>query len=105
MHWKKYGRSFFSRSARFTESWWSELIPCRYDYEECESEGAEAMMAHLRKLFASSDFAGSKLKATSSDTSFEVASADDFSYKDPIDGSVSTKQGESASSEIIGRRG
>ncbi|ORY31838.1 putative phosphoglucomutase [Naematelia encephala] len=76
-HWKKYGRSFFSR----------------YDYEGCESEGAEAMMDHLRKVFASSDFAGSTLKATSSDASFKVASADDFAYTDPIDGSVSTKQG------------
>ncbi|WVR06625.1 hypothetical protein IAU60_003657 [Kwoniella sp. DSM 27419] len=76
-HWKKYGRSFFSR----------------YDYEECESEGAEAMMDHLRKLFASSDFVGTDLKATSSDTSFKVAEADDFSYTDPIDGSVSKKQG------------
>ncbi|WVQ65387.1 uncharacterized protein L199_003563 [Kwoniella botswanensis] len=76
-HWKKYGRSFFSR----------------YDYEECESEGAEAMMDHLRKLFASSDFVGQSLKATSSDTSFKVKEADDFSYTDPIDGSVSKKQG------------
>ncbi len=76
-HYKKYGRSFFSR----------------YDYEEVESEGAEAMMEHLRKLFASSDFAGQKLKATTSDTSFTVESADDFSYTDPIDGSVSKKQG------------
>ena len=69
------------------------VVSCRYDYEECESEGAEAMMAHLRKLFASSDFAGSELKATTSSTTFKVASADDFSYTDPIDGSVSTKQG------------
>ncbi|KAL7420585.1 Phosphoglucomutase-2 [Cryptotrichosporon argae] len=76
-HYKKYGRSFFSR----------------YDYEECESEGAEAMIEHLRKLFSSSDFAGQTLKATTSDTSFTVASADDFAYTDPIDGSVSTKQG------------
>ncbi|RSH90817.1 Phosphoglucomutase-2 [Saitozyma podzolica] len=76
-HWKKYGRSFFSR----------------YDYEECESEGAEAMMSHLRKLFADSSFVGSTLKASSSDTSFKVAEADDFSYTDPIDGSVSKKQG------------
>ncbi|WRT68087.1 uncharacterized protein IL334_005062 [Kwoniella shivajii] len=76
-HWKKYGRSFFSR----------------YDYEECESEGAEAMMDHLRKLFASSDFVGQALKATTSETSFKVKEADDFSYTDPIDGSVSKKQG------------
>nr|XP_031864501.1 uncharacterized protein CI109_000416 [Kwoniella shandongensis]KAA5531573.1 hypothetical protein CI109_000416 [Kwoniella shandongensis] len=76
-HWKKYGRSFFSR----------------YDYEQVDSEGAEALMDNLRKLFASSDFVGSELKATSSDTSFKVAEADDFAYTDPIDGSVSTKQG------------
>ena len=65
----------------------------RYDYEECESEGAEAMMAHLRKTFEDSSFPGTDLKATSSDASFKVASADDFSYTDPIDGSVSKKQG------------
>ncbi|RSH81905.1 Phosphoglucomutase-2 [Apiotrichum porosum] len=76
-HYKKYGRSFFSR----------------YDYEEVASEGAEAMMAHLRETFASSSFAGSAHKATSSDASFTVAAADDFAYTDPIDGSVSTKQG------------
>ncbi len=71
----------------------TSLTVARYDYEECESDGAEGLMSHLRKLFASSDFKGSFLKATSSDTSFKVAEADDFSYKDPIDGSVSTKQG------------
>lgn len=76
-HWKKYGRSFFSR----------------YDYEEVESAGAEEMMEHLRKQFADSKFAGSSLKSTTSDSSFTVDHADDFSYTDPIDGSVSTKQG------------
>jgi len=76
-HWKKYGRSFFSR----------------YDYEECESEGAEKMMEHLRTTFADSSFPGTSLKATTSDASFKVASADDFAYTDPIDGSVSKKQG------------
>jgi phosphoglucomutase len=50
-------------------------------------------MSHLRKLFADSSFVGSTLKASSSDTSFKVAEADDFSYTDPIDGSVSNKQG------------
>jgi len=77
MHWKKYGRSFFSR----------------YDYEEVASEGAEAMMAHLRETFSGSSFVGSSLKSTTSDSSFEVAEADDFSYTDPIDGSVSKNQG------------
>jgi phosphoglucomutase len=68
-------------------------LTTRYDYEECESEGAEKMMAHLRTLFASSSFPSSSLSATSSSTSFTVKEADDFSYTDPIDGSVSTKQG------------
>jgi phosphoglucomutase len=71
----------------------SEADVPRYDYEEVDSEGAEAMMSHLRKLFADSSFAGSQLKATTSDTTFTVGTADDFSYTDPIDGSVSTKQG------------
>ena len=69
------------------------LILPRYDYEECDSDDAEAMMTHLRKLFTSPDFKGSSLKASTSNTTFKVAEADDFSYKDPIDGSVSTKQG------------
>ncbi|ODO00093.1 hypothetical protein I350_06718 [Cryptococcus amylolentus CBS 6273] len=75
--WKKYGRSFFSR----------------YDYEECESEGAEKLVSHIRDTFAAPGFVGSSLKATSSDASFKVAEAGDFSYTDPIDGSVSKNQG------------
>ena len=50
-------------------------------------------MEHLRKQFSDSKFAGSSLKSTTSDSSFTVDHADDFSYTDPIDGSVSTKQG------------
>lgn len=69
-----------------------QLTP-RYDYEECESEGAEKMMSHLRDTFASSGFVGKSLKATTSSTSFTVKEADDFSYTDPIDGSVSKNQG------------
>lgn len=76
-HYQKYGRSFFSR----------------YDYEEVESEGAEKLMEHLRQTFAKSDFVGSSLKATTSETSFVVKEADDFAYTDPIDGSVSKNQG------------
>ena len=68
-------------------------LTVRYDYEEVESAGAEEMMEHLRKQFADSKFAGSSLKSTTSDSSFTVDHADDFSYTDPIDGSISTKQG------------
>lgn len=66
---------------------------CRYDYEEVSSEGANAMVSHLREVFASSSFVSSSLSATTSSTSFTVAEADDFAYTDPIDGSVSKNQG------------
>jgi phosphoglucomutase len=51
------------------------------------------MMRHLRDLFASKSFTGSTLKATSTPTTFVVKECDDFSYTDPIDGSVSNNQG------------
>jgi phosphoglucomutase len=50
-------------------------------------------MQNLRDIFASKDFVGSSLKATTSSTSFTVKEADDFAYTDPIDGSVSKNQG------------
>lgn len=64
-----------------------DLLIRSYDYEECESEGAEAMIDNLRKMFAESSFVGKELG------SFKVKEAGDFSYTDPIDGSVSKKQG------------
>jgi len=76
-HYTKYGRTFFSR----------------YDYEEVDSDAANQVMDHLKATFANPDFVKSSLKATSSDTAFEVAEADNFSYTDPIDGSVSKNQG------------
>lgn len=76
-HYNVYGRSFFSR----------------YDYEEVESAGAEALVNNLREEFAKPDFVGQTFKATTSDTSFTVKEAADFAYTDPVDGSVSTKQG------------
>ncbi|CAO1623583.1 unnamed protein product [Sympodiomycopsis kandeliae] len=66
-----YGRNFFSR----------------YDYEEVDSKGANDLIAALAEKFASPSFIGSKLGQ------FEVAEADNFSYKDPIDGSVAKNQG------------
>ncbi|EGG10028.1 uncharacterized protein MELLADRAFT_47141 [Melampsora larici-populina 98AG31] len=76
-HYQKYGRSFFSR----------------YDYEEVETEGAQKMMNHLEKAFSEASFMGSELKSTTSSTSFKVKEASNFSYQDPIDGSVSKNQG------------
>ncbi|KAH9301626.1 hypothetical protein KI387_013209, partial [Taxus chinensis] len=69
-HWATYGRNFFSR----------------YDYEECESDGANRMVEHLRVLIA-------KAKAGEKYGSYTLKFADDFSYTDPVDRSVALKQG------------
>lgn len=68
-HWRRFGRNFYSR----------------HDYEGVDSAAANALMAHLRESLAS--LPG---KAFGAET---VASADDFAYTDPVDGSVSTAQG------------
>ncbi|CAN6485172.1 unnamed protein product [Victoria cruziana] len=69
-HWATYGRNFFSR----------------YDYEECESEGANKMVEHLRNMV-------SKSKAGDKYGGYILQFADDFNYTDPVDGSVALKQG------------
>ncbi|GAB2265299.1 hypothetical protein Dimus_000363 [Dionaea muscipula] len=69
-HWATYGRNFFSR----------------YDYEECESVGANNMMEYLRELV-------SKSKKGEPYGKYVLQFADDFEYKDPVDGSVALKQG------------
>ncbi|CAF0759089.1 unnamed protein product [Brachionus calyciflorus] len=74
-HWNKYGRNFFSR----------------YDYEECDSDSANKVMKHLQDLFAQADFVGREF--TFGDKKFTVKLADDFQYTDPVDHSVTTKQG------------
>jgi phosphoglucomutase len=68
-HWKTYGRNYYSR----------------YDYEGVESEGAEAMMQHLRDNFEA--WSGSTVDG------FDIAKADEFTYNDPVDGSISKQQG------------
>ncbi|KAF2537553.1 hypothetical protein F2Q68_00021332 [Brassica cretica] len=69
-YWATYGRNFFSR----------------YDYEECESEGANKMIEYLRDIVA-------KSKAGENYGNYVLQFADDFSYTDPVDGSVASKQG------------
>jgi phosphoglucomutase len=69
-HWATYGRNFF----------------VRYDYEACESEGANKMVALLRDLLA-------KSKEGDKYGDYTLKVADDFAYTDPVDGSVATKQG------------
>jgi phosphoglucomutase len=70
--WNIYGRTFFTR----------------YDYEGCESEGANKMVAHMKNLITTEkdSFVGSSISGR------KVLEADDFSYTD-LDGSVSKNQG------------
>jgi phosphoglucomutase len=68
-HWAEYGRNYYSR----------------HDYEGVDSAAANRMVDGLRSRLAG--LPGTSLGA------LKVASADDFSYLDPVDGSVSSKQG------------
>ncbi len=68
-HWAKFGRNYYSR----------------HDFEAIPSDKADAMMAALRAALpglAGKVYEGMTVKA-----------ADDFAYTDPVDGSVSAKQG------------
>ncbi|NMG07174.1 alpha-D-glucose phosphate-specific phosphoglucomutase [Brasilonema sp. UFV-L1] len=68
-HWQTYGRNYYSR----------------HDYEEVDSDRANTLITSLRALLPTLK---GKLYG-----SYQIEYADDFSYTDPIDGSVSQKQG------------
>jgi phosphoglucomutase len=68
-HWRTYGRNFYSR----------------HDYEEIDSDAANGLVKNLRDNFP-------KMKGRRAG-SLTVASADDFSYHDPVDGSDTKGQG------------
>ena len=63
----------------------------RYDYEECDGPSAQKMMDHLQKLVDSKELVGKKFKGEGKE--FIVSKADNFEYTDPIDKSVTKKQG------------
>jgi phosphoglucomutase len=68
-HWAEYGRNVYSR----------------HDYEAIPTHAANGVMAHIKAQFETlpSQVFGK----------YRVKSCDDFSYIDPIDGSLSTGQG------------
>ncbi len=68
-HWAAYGRNYYAR----------------HDYEAVETDRANALMAALRDRLAA--LPGMTVKGLT------IAFADDFSYTDPVDGSVSRNQG------------
>ncbi|WP_413167300.1 alpha-D-glucose phosphate-specific phosphoglucomutase [Capilliphycus salinus ALCB114379] len=68
-HWKTYGRNYYSR----------------HDYEEVETDPANTLMDRLRSGLG-------EMKGKTFGR-YEVEYADDFSYTDPVDNSVSKNQG------------
>ena len=68
-HWARYGRNYYAR----------------HDYEAIATERADALMTELRAALP--DLPGRDTAAG------PVEAADDFSYADPTDGSVSAQQG------------
>ena len=68
-HWSTYGRHYYSR----------------HDYEGVDTERAHGLYNGLRDRL--SDLAGTSFADS------RIASADDFAYSDPVDGSLTQKQG------------
>lgn len=68
-HWQRFGRNYYSR----------------HDYEEIDLAAATDLVDNLRGQLAG--LAGQTFG------DYRVTAADDFSYTDPVDGSVSAKQG------------
>jgi phosphoglucomutase len=68
-HWQRFGRNYYTR----------------HDYEAVASDAAQGLVDALRQR--ASALVGQRFGE------HEIALADDFSYADPVDGSVSEKQG------------
>jgi phosphoglucomutase len=68
-HWKTYGRNYYTR----------------HDFEEVDSKVANGLMDDLRAKLP--QLSGTILQGR------EIAFADDFTYHDPVDGSISRRQG------------
>ncbi|KAK9118065.1 hypothetical protein Scep_016158 [Stephania cephalantha] len=75
-HWATFGRHYYTR----------------YDYENVDAGSAKELMAHLVKLQSSLPEVNKIIKGIRSDVS-DVVKADEFEYKDPVDGSISKHQG------------
>ncbi|MCP9888425.1 alpha-D-glucose phosphate-specific phosphoglucomutase [Cyanobium sp. ATX 6A2] len=68
-HWSRFGRHYYSR----------------HDYEAIPSEAAQGLYERMQAMLPS--LAGQPFAGRS------IATADDFSYSDPVDGSLTTGQG------------
>ena len=74
-HWKVYGRNYFTR----------------YDFEEVTTEAGSLLINNLRSLVESQSLLSTSLSGNGE--TYTVSSMVDFEYVDPVDKSVSSKQG------------
>ncbi|GKY94585.1 hypothetical protein MPSEU_000424100 [Mayamaea pseudoterrestris] len=72
-HWATYGRHYY----------------CRYDYEGVESTAAIRLVELIRSRFITPDAA----LARDDSSGITLITSEEFSYTDPVDGSVATNQG------------
>ncbi|XP_068331954.1 phosphoglucomutase, cytoplasmic-like [Pyrus communis] len=75
-HWATFGRHYYTR----------------YDYENVDAGKAKELMASLVKLQSDLSEVNKIVKGIRTDVS-NVVNADEFEYKDPVDGSISKHQG------------
>lgn len=74
-HWNNYGRDYF----------------CRYDFEDCESEPCNKMMAKLKARLESDELIGERVPIRGDE--IVIRKTGDFSYEDKFDKSVTRNQG------------
>ncbi|CAM4715946.1 hypothetical protein PO909_018246 [Leuciscus waleckii] len=74
-HWAKMGRNYF----------------CRFDYEGVDGRAAYYLMRDLEAVITDKAFTTQKFSV--GNNVYSVEKADNFEYIDPVDGSVSRKQG------------
>ncbi|RWS17055.1 Phosphoglucomutase-like protein [Dinothrombium tinctorium] len=74
-HWKTFGRNFFTR----------------YDYENCDAKKCDEMIARMEKIVADGSLLNTKYKIGNKES--VIITNDNFEYKDPVDHSVSSRQG------------
>ncbi|XP_055470149.1 phosphoglucomutase-like protein 5 [Psammomys obesus] len=74
-HWAKYGRHYY----------------CRFDYEGLEPKATYYIMRDLEALVTDKSFVGQQFAVGSH--IYSVAKTDSFEYVDPVDGTVTKKQG------------
>ncbi|KAG0246304.1 Phosphoglucomutase-2 [Mortierella sp. GBA43] len=76
-HYAEYGRNYFSR----------------YDYEEVDGQRAGEMIEYLRALVSTDRSKLLSIDNSKHGEGYDIVGGDDFLYEDPIDSSVSKKQG------------